>query len=278
VYRREHPDLLIAAPESRRRANTPQSTENPASKETTIPAALVRAVASDAARLPYEGGLRAIILLDVEKTEDAAFSALLKVLEEPPACTRFLLTAVKPRLLPPTILSRVVEERQLSPGRVRMIEDLRDAGISESEATARAAFSSGSTAEARELDLATARAERDALLEALLGTVQGRSTGWALNLAARLDAGDANETARRLNLLAVLLRDAAAASISPATAIHQERAAELGRAGQGLRPLLIRTAIDALDSASLVTEARLNARLVCETLALKLQRAVTAEG
>lgn len=276
VFRREHPDLLIAAPESRRRTNTPASSENPSSKETTIPAALVRAVAADASRLPYEGGLRAVILLDVDKTEDAAFSALLKILEEPPARTRFLLTAVKPRLLPPTILSRVVEEKQPAPGRHGLARKLEAEGSSPSEAAARAAFCPQSLDEAKDLDLVAARAERDALLEALLGTILGKSTGWALNLAARLDAGDAADTARRLNLLAVLLRDAAAASVSPGAAIHQERSRDLAQAGQGLRPVLIQAALDAMDSASLVTEARLNGRMVAETLAVKMLRAVTA--
>ncbi|MCC6128805.1 MAG: hypothetical protein IT186_02655 [Acidobacteria bacterium] len=276
VFRREHPDLLIAAPESRRRANTPAGTENPASKETTIPAALVRAVAADASRLPYEGGLRAVIFLDVDKTEDAAFSALLKVLEEPPQKTRFLLTAVKPRLLPATILSRVVEEKQSVPGRKSLSAALQTEGVKESEALARAAFCPESLEEARSLDLDAARTERDSLLEALLGTVAGPSTGWALSLAARLDAGDAAATAARLNLLAVLLRDAAASSIDPAAAIHQERARELAQAGRELRPVLIQAALECLDSASLVTEARLNGRMVCETLAIRILRAVTA--
>ena len=45
VARREHPDLLVAAPESGRRANTPPFDETSGSKETTIPTALVRALA-----------------------------------------------------------------------------------------------------------------------------------------------------------------------------------------------------------------------------------------
>ena len=68
-------------------------------------------LAADASRLPYEGARRVLVLLDVDRTEAAAFSALLKVLEEPPSRARFVLTATRPRLLPPTILSRVVLRR-----------------------------------------------------------------------------------------------------------------------------------------------------------------------
>ena len=106
VYRREHPDLMVAAPERRRRVNPPPFEETEG-KETTLPTALVRAVAADATRLPYEAPRRAVVLLDVDRTESAAFSALLKILEEPPTKTRFILTATRPRLLPSTILSRV---------------------------------------------------------------------------------------------------------------------------------------------------------------------------
>src|SRR5664279_5592816 len=104
VFRKEHPDLMVAAPERRRRVNPPQFEENEG-KETTLPTALVRAVAADATRLPYEAARRAILFLDVDRTEAAAFSALLKILEESPTKTRFVLTATRPRLLPATILA-----------------------------------------------------------------------------------------------------------------------------------------------------------------------------
>ncbi|HYN43910.1 MAG TPA: hypothetical protein VE129_19180, partial [Thermoanaerobaculia bacterium] len=124
VARREHPDLLVAAPESSRRSNTPAFDESSTSKETTIPTALVRALASDAFRNPYEAALRVLVLLDVDRTEAAAFSALLKVLEEPPSRARFVLTAARPRLLPPTILSRLVLRRLPSPSREALVASL----------------------------------------------------------------------------------------------------------------------------------------------------------
>ncbi|HQP87048.1 MAG TPA: hypothetical protein PLL76_12390, partial [Thermoanaerobaculia bacterium] len=216
VARREHPDLLVAAPESGRRANTPPFDETSGSKETTIPTALVRAISADASRLPYEGTRRVLVLLDVDRTEAAAFSALLKILEEPPSRARFVLTATRPRLLPPTILSRLVLRRLPALSREALVAALTGGGMSPEEAAGRAAFGPPGEEEARDLDLAAAREGRDALLEAVSGLLLSRSTGWALVLAGRLAAEDAGATADRLSLLAGLLRDAVAAGTDPA--------------------------------------------------------------
>ncbi len=177
VARREHPDLLVAAPEASRRANTPAFDESSTSKETTIPTALVRALASDAFRNPYEAALRVLVLLDVDRTEAAAFSALLKVLEEPPSRARFVLTAARPRLLPPTILSRLVLRRLPSPSRETLVASLVARGMSPEEAAARAAFRPAGEEEALDLDLAGERASRDALLEAASGLFLSGASG-----------------------------------------------------------------------------------------------------
>lgn len=270
VARREHPDILVAAPEKGRRANTPRFDEASDSKETTIPAALVRAVAAEASRLPYEAPRRAILLLDVDRTETAAFSALLKVLEEPPSRTRFILTATRPRLLPPTILSRVVLERLPDPSRAEVAAALVAAAMSPGEAEARAAFATGGVEEARELDLSGARALRDGLLEAVSGALLTGSAGWAIVLGQRLTAEDAEETAARLALLAQLLRDAAAAVVDPAgqTVVHRERFSDLCRLAEAGGSRLLDTASQALELAAQLPDSRRNARLAAEVFSM----------
>ena len=273
VARREHPDLAIAAPERRRRSNTPDFEEASESKETTIPTALVRALVGGAARLPYESALRVIVLLDVDRTEAAAFSALLKVLEEPPERTRFLLTATRPRLLPTTILSRVVVRNLPLPSRTELVRGLVAQGMRPDEAEARVAFGPADLEEARTLDLADARKERDGLLEAVSGTLLSSSPGWALVLASRLAGEDAAATAANLALLARLLRDAAAATIDPAGhgVLHRERFADLLRLGEGADVVAVADA--ALREASDLPESRRNPRLAVEAFALGLVRA-----
>ena len=272
VARREHPDLLVAAPESSRRANTPPFDETSGSKETTIPTALVRALASDAFRLPYEGDCRVLVLLDVDRTEAAAFSALLKVLEEPPSRARFVLTAARPRLLPPTILSRLVLRRLASPTHEALVASLVARGLSPEEAAARAAFCPSGEEEAIDLDLAAARATRDELLEAASGLLLSGSTGWALVLAGRLAAEDAAATAERFGLLARLFRDAVAAATDPAgrTVLHAERYRDLARLAEAGTGVLLEAADRALREAADLPDSRRNPRLSAEAFSLSL--------
>ena len=271
VFRREHPDLMVAAPERRRRVDPPRFEESD-STETTLPTALVRAVAADATHLPYEAPRRAILLLDVDRTEPAAYSALLKILEEPPKKTRFVLTATRPRFLPPTILSRVALRLLPGTSRAGTAALLAGRGLAPEDAEARAAFVPHDADEAAELDLAEARATRDAILEAASGVFLTGSLSWALALASLLAADDAAEAARRLQLLAQLLRDAAAAPVDPAGAhvVFKERFQDLARLGAASPPRLLGAAERALDLAGSLADSRRNVRLAAEAYALGL--------
>jgi hypothetical protein len=271
VFRKEHPDLMVAAPERRRRVNTPQFEEGD-TKETSIPTALVRAVAADSTRLPYEAPMRAIVFLDVDRTESAAFSALLKILEEPPTRTRFLLTATRPRLLPPTILSRVVVRPMPGTSRAGTAAALVSRGMDREDAEARAAFVPHDADEAGDLDIAAARTMRDEILAAVSGVFLSRSRSWALELARLLAVEDAAEAGRRLQLLGQLLRDASAATVDPAGAhvVFRERFADLARLGAAPGARLLEAAEGALALAGSLADSRRNVRLAAEAYALSL--------
>jgi len=269
---RDHPDLIVAAPEVSRQANVPRYDEPSESKETTIPTALVRAIAADASRSPYEGSRRVVAFLDVEKTDAAAFSALLKVLEEPPLRTTFLLTSTRPRLLPSTILSRVTLRSLPGTSRHETAEILVGRGLTPGEAAARAAFVPEDVDEAAALDLASARRLRDAVLEAASGLLLARSVSWAMALGALLAGEGSKETVERLGLLAVLLRDAVAAADDPSGAgvIHWERARDLASLGAVDARELLSAAAAALELASNLQDGRWNTRLATEAFALGL--------
>lgn len=270
VTRREHPDLVVVAPERRRWVNAPAFDEASESKETTIPTALVRALVAEASRAPYEGDLRVIALLDVDKTDAAAFSALLKVLEEPPPRLRFLLTATRPRFLPPTILSRVSIETRPGTSSVETRQELERAGVRAEEAAARAAFRPSDAVSARELDLEEARAQRDALLLAASGLFLTERMSWGVALGAALAGENAAETADRLSLLAQLLRDAVAAVASPQAVTHRERLSDLQALGAAPAARLLDAAHEALERASALADSRWNPRLSAEAFALSL--------
>lgn len=64
---------------------------------------------TDVARYSTGGSYRVVILDEAHSITRQGFEALLKTLEEPPACTVFVLVTTEPWKIPPTVLSRLVE-------------------------------------------------------------------------------------------------------------------------------------------------------------------------
>ena len=69
----------------------------------------VRAMAADAVVLPNESERKVYVIEDADLMNAAAQNAALKLLEEPPAPVHFVLCAVNPQLLLPTVRSRCAE-------------------------------------------------------------------------------------------------------------------------------------------------------------------------
>jgi hypothetical protein len=149
---------------------------------------------------------------------------------------------------------------------------LRGRGLGEEEAAARAAFLPHDVDEAAELDVAEARAVRDALLEAASGVFLTDSLSWALALATLLGEDDGPEAVRRLQLPAQLLRDAAAAPVDPAGryVLFRERFADLARLGAAPAARLLDAASGGLALAASLTDSRRNVKLSTEAFALGL--------
>lgn len=144
--------------------------------------------------------------------------------------------------------------------------------MGEEEAEARAAFAPHDADEAAQLDLAEARAIRDALLEAVSGIFLARSLSWSLALGTLLGADDALEAVRRLQILAQLLRDAAAAPVDPAGRhiLFRERFKDLALLGTAKAADLLDAASGALELAASLTDSRRNVKLATEAFALGL--------
>jgi DNA polymerase-3 subunit delta' len=96
---------------------------------------------------PLEGRYKVALLTDVEHMNESAANAFLKLLEEPPPRTVFILTTSRPDRLLPTILSRcqrlrfdplspkaietaLVERRGLDPDRAAMLARMADGSFS----------------------------------------------------------------------------------------------------------------------------------------------------
>jgi len=190
---------------------------------------LVRALHRRAQMRPAMARAKVFLVAEAERlvpqeSSPEAANAMLKVLEEPPADTFFILTTSEPAALLPTIRSRMVQLRvgRLKPGDVeRFLTEA--AGVAPADARRRADLSAGSIGAALETaGTAGAADQATALLEAARrGTVARyryalgvKSFGGRGDFTATLDA--AAEQLR--DGLARSLRDAGAAAASDTSA------------------------------------------------------------
>ncbi|HEY6450725.1 MAG TPA: DNA polymerase III subunit delta' [Candidatus Cybelea sp.] len=107
----------------------------------------------------YSGGMRVLLLGDIDFATPAAANALLKFLEEPPRGVVMILTTATPGRLLPTIRSRTIEVRfsPLSKSQVRQVLGAMNYGRKDAELAA--SLSGGSVTRA----LATVESEEESL-------------------------------------------------------------------------------------------------------------------
>ena len=124
-----------------------------------------------------EEGYRVVVLADIHQTmaRKEVANSLLKTLEEPPAQTVFVLTAVEAAGILPTIVSRcqVIPFYPLADDLVSVA--LSAEGIAEDKALALAAIAEGSIGKARELAKTDLLELRRTIVEGLTGLSQGQA-------------------------------------------------------------------------------------------------------
>jgi DNA polymerase III subunit delta' len=146
IARGIHPDVIVVEP----------------GESGSIKIEPVREVIERAQYRPFEGRRRVVIIDHADALTDDAQSALLKILEEPPSASVFLLVTSAPDTLLPTVRSRCPRLRFGPLAASEIAEALvRDHGYDEAEARAAAADADGSLGralDAEAADLAQARA------------------------------------------------------------------------------------------------------------------------
>ncbi|HMM20769.1 MAG TPA: DNA polymerase III subunit delta' [Selenomonadales bacterium] len=166
----------------------------------------IRALQHEAALAPYHGFRRVVILEESERLTTQAANSLLKVLEEPPTETVFILTASSPHILLSTVVSRcrVLSFRPLTPK--VLTEFLAAKGWGASEATVAARLSGGRVGKALALLAPEGLALRDraATIVAAL-TAGGPEIAW--EAPAALDKLEAKDLAECLSHISLILRD-----------------------------------------------------------------------
>jgi DNA polymerase III subunit delta' len=180
---------------------------------------LIRPAIAATAYKPFEGRHRLVIIDEADRLTDDAENALLKSLEEPPPGSVFILVSARPEMLLATIRSRCSQLRfgRLSAGDVARLLEGRH-GLDPGEAHALAAVSDGSPGRALDAGSKAYRDARAAALAALQTAARAPSAKARLQAATGLmagkpsSAGEREELATRITLLAALLRDVALVS------------------------------------------------------------------
>jgi DNA polymerase-3 subunit delta' len=144
VYDNEHPDLICIEKGNPLTADAKKS-------KTTIPIDDIREMIRLSNAYPFEGGNRVILISNAEDMTIQAQNCLLKILEEPPENTFFILTSNHPEQLLVTIRSRCRFLKMKPWDDERIIQILKDSGISEKKAYLAAGACNGSIGYAKRL-------------------------------------------------------------------------------------------------------------------------------
>jgi DNA polymerase-3 subunit delta' len=114
IARGVHPDVVAVVPDDKGRVNVEH----------------IRDVIDRVGFRPFEGRRRVVIIDEAETMLAPAQSALLKVLEEPPSSSVFVLVTSRPDLLLPTVHSRCPRLRFETTGTEAVDADVREAACS----------------------------------------------------------------------------------------------------------------------------------------------------
>ncbi|MGE3842467.1 MAG: ATP-binding protein [Vicinamibacterales bacterium] len=247
----------------------------------------VREVLGRAAFRPFDGRRRLVVIEDAECLEVPAQQALLKMLEEPPSATRFVLLTAKPHALLATIRSRCPQLR-FAPLPAREIAQalVGRYGWPSEEAERAAATADGSLGVALDRQRGQGDAERQLTAAVLERVAQSRSAADRLEAAqvfvgkadgpkgagARKGAVTRQQVLARLDLMAALLRDISALSaMSDSRCVqHVDLAARLQRLVSAFGAERSIRAFEAVDRARTALERNASQKVVADWLALNL--------
>jgi DNA polymerase-3 subunit delta' len=247
--------------------------------KTSIPVDLVRGLLESSYYRPFEGMKRVGIVEEADLMQPAAQSALLKLLEEPPPASMFVLVTSRPDALLQTVLSRCPRLRfaELEPHEVTTI--LMRMGMEETKARTAAVESGGSLERALEGAGDEFAGTRERALQFAVAVARGSDPRRRLEASQQLlpkstgkGAADRDMLAVELRALASILRDVALLSVSigeQPPLSNPDYRAELEQldalAGERGREAFLVT-----DKALLALRSNANAKTVADWLALNI--------
>lgn len=242
---------------------------NPQGQMTKI--AQIRELRKTLAMKPFEARLRVVIIAEAHTLNPEASNALLKVLEEPPEQTIFILVTPRAYDLLPTILSRCQLIR-FNPIPVKLLADalVRDYQTAEKEAEVIAAMAEGSFSKVKALKNGKWILLRNWIIEEIK-VLDSSPVVVILALAEKLAKNKEKELARNiLEMLKSWFRDLVIAEYSPEKIINKDIAEQIVNFSPRYSENLLLKRLSSIEHAQKEIETNANLRLVLENLFLDL--------
>ena len=229
---------------------------------------------------PYEARLRIVIISDAQAMNPQAANALLKVLEEPPARTVLILTALRASDLLPTIVSRCQHIRFSPIHREKLKTFLVEKhGLNAEDAAIFLAMANGSIARVLSMIRKNSQANwicfRNWLLN-IIGLEQTESLSpqpvvILLSFAERLSKNK-EIIHDSLEIIKTYLRDLIICKYSPEKVINKDLISKIQYASQKIATKSLLSQIEAIQTAQKDIQANTNLRLTLEVMMLRLAR------
>lgn len=222
----------------------------------------IRELADFLTTTTHRGGHRVVVLVPAEALNASSANALLKMLEEPPASSVFVLVADELDAVLPTIRSRCVLLRAPMPTHDVALGWLREQGVGEAEQRlAEAGGAPLSAAASAETDETGRRLPAD-LKEALLGLLARggrlRPAEVVATLPKEVPIADSIVLFQRWGW------DLLAERLGQGLRYHPKRLREVRAAGQSADPTAVLAWLDMLAHAQAVSDHPLNGRMAVE--------------
>jgi DNA polymerase-3 subunit delta' len=221
-----HPDLAWVKPDRNGQLGEVAEGEGDG---TQVGIEKIRALHARLYLTPFGGARKAALLFDAERLTEEAMNACLKILEDPPTQTLFVLTTHAPHGLLPTVVSRCVKIRCFPQGVEVVCRHLVErCGRDPKEAKTVAMASSGRLGLALRWAEGDGLAKKNAMLDELLLARRAR------RLEIPLGKADRQKVLEALEWYAAWLRDRIVLQLAGPTQwiIHQDRLADLQK-GEG---------------------------------------------
>ena len=231
----------------------------------------IRTLCHTLALKPYEARVRVAIISEAQRLNPAAGNALLKILEEPPDQTVFILTGVSPTELLPTIVSRCQQIRFNPLPTDNLAQLLLESdSINGEQAKILAAMSNGSRAQAMRFHQQGWLARRNWLLDRLEEiATRSLALNAQLALAHRLSRNK-EDLKIYLSIIYTWLRDLIVARHAPDRIIQEDRRDQILRTSPKIETARIPAIAAIVESAAQRLQSNASARLLAEALIMRI--------